>query len=255
MKRKVRRFYVYITAFQVIVFAFFQIVSWLIGASGITSLSMIIVPLIYLASAMIWLIKGIVPIFFADWAYREVWGKDEALRVSQLTFRDWLAAIMLPLMQLVGVLFFVGFVVHLIMSAISLWNVITVTSEPLSSSITHFVFLRGAGMLSMPISYGMHAILAITLVLRRIMQLAEGRPAASALPQLALLIAGFAGIFLFSRLPQFLFGFAFGPDPVSLLLSLLTDIFSLAVTLALVRFLWQRDLRIARTFLFSASRE
>ena len=149
MKRKVRRFYVYITAFQVIVFAFFQIVSWLIGASGITSLSMIIVPLIYLASAMIWLIKAIVPIFFADWAYREVWGKDEALRVSQLTFRDWLAAIMLPLMQLVGVLFFVGFVVHLIMSAISLWNVITVTSEPLSSSITHFVFLRGAGMLSL----------------------------------------------------------------------------------------------------------
>lgn len=215
----------------------------------------IIAPLLFLTSALFWLIIAIAPIFYANWAYREVWTKDETLRVSRLTFRDWLAAIMLPLMQLVGVMFFVGCVLHLIASANALWNFITMPSKPLSSAITHFVFQWVFAMLSTLINSGMYVLLAITVVLRRIMQLAEGRSTASALPRLALPIAVFTGVLLFCGVSQLLFGEIFEWGLLISLLPLLMEIFSLAVIFALASYVWKRDLRVARTFLFSASRE
>jgi len=256
MKRKVRRFYVYIIAFQVIVFTFFQIVPGMLAkAWGPSGIMTIILPVVYLSNAFVWLMIAIAPIFYANWAYREVWTKDETLRVSQLTFRDWLAAIMLPLMQLVGVMFFVGCVLHLITSANVLWNLFTMTPKPLSSARIHFVFQWVFAMLSTLINSGMYVLLAITVWLRRIMQLAEGRSTVSALPRLALPIAVFTGVLLFCGVSQLLFGGIFGWGLLISLLPLLMEIFSLAAIFALASYVWKRDLRVARTFLFSASCE
>ncbi|MCC6545772.1 hypothetical protein IT570_01290 [Candidatus Sumerlaeota bacterium] len=248
--RKTRRFYLYVVGYQILLLALHHSLMALgmrFGTPSVTRYQVLIslsVGLTFLA----WCIQVGAAFFYARWAYHETRRGNEALRLAHLNFREGIAALVLPIVLLWGILVatYLIIIIPLAFVNILLFHVDNLSAPGLFTALIQIV----VSDVKMVCSYSTQLMLAVTIVLRRAVQIEQGTPFLPSVDQfivrvgLLLVIQTFLWMY-FLGITFFFLGnqILVGVDVALQLLALLVcgGVFSLV---------WIRDLRVARQLLF-----
>ncbi|MEO8376700.1 MAG: hypothetical protein ABI579_03450 [Candidatus Sumerlaeota bacterium] len=252
--RKIRPFYIYVVAFQLVIFGLFYGTTWAISRFFAPTIY-VMIPLIYGISIIHWCVEMIAPIFYADWAYKETWIKDETLRLAQFTFRERIAAIILPILPLMVAMILAWLLIFIPSTMVTGWRMYFTSSTAASPSVATIIDYSirvAAQAFSSLISYGMVLLLAVTLILRRIMQIALKQSFSAVIFRLGVPIAVVVAAMILGSIMQWVLYRFVAATPLVTAVDAIYRGFVLLALFFVFRALWRRDIAAARQILFRA---
>lgn len=103
MVARVRPWALWVVVFQVAMSLLSLVVVVLTASPGTgTFVGMLVTAFLSLLGLVVFALQLMAPIYYADWAYKQVWLEDETIRLTRFTFRERMAAIVIPMLFLLA---------------------------------------------------------------------------------------------------------------------------------------------------------